>query len=50
MSKEHRMCMDYMWFYFAAGSCEVNTDMSQATCLASRKLGNIGHALWLYIF
>jgi hypothetical protein len=42
--------MDYMWFGFAAGSWEVNTDKSQATCLASRKMGNIRHALWLYIF
>jgi hypothetical protein len=42
--------MDYMQFYFAAGSLEVNTDMSQANCLARRKLGNIRYAVWLYNF
>jgi hypothetical protein len=42
--------MDFMWFYFAASSWKVNTDMSLVTCLASRKLGNIGYALWLHIF
>jgi hypothetical protein len=42
--------MDYMHFYFAAGIWEVNTDMSQETCLGSRKMGNIRHAVWLYIF
>jgi hypothetical protein len=36
--------MDYMWCDFAAGSWEVNTDQSLATCLASRKVGNIRHA------